>query len=582
MAGLLSLRGNASWQNAIDGAQLDRGDILRRHAYTRVTGPLLARYQGELQTGGEQALWLWEAIGEACEWLCDILLAAFRKELLQYDGVTGKWTGFERLIASEEPLSFEFREDGWRFPVRITGIPDLVLYDAEASRWCCVEFKLGSSAPESDLAQAALYCRLLERHAGIGGTLALVRFNPKRQELLLDSAKLRDAQAYLLRLAGNLAQADRLDMAPKPVPAEYEDMGKQLIATLSNFGLDATLLPPTVVGPSFARYAIRPGRTTQVKRVVSRAEDLGVQLGVDTPMIQTDDGRVVIDIPRKDREVVPFSAIRSKLAAPDPHHPASRLPVGVDLSGRIHWLDFSEPELAHVLVAGTAGSGKSEWLRTAIASLLLSNTPDTLRLVLVDPKRTAFAQLRHSPFLWTLAALLLPPEHSFADVLNQLVEQMECRYQLFERAGVDHLSAYCEKTKILLPRIFCICDEFADVTADRREQKIVEDRVVRLGAKARAAGIHLILATQHPDARTITGRLQANVSARVCLRASTYQQSLVALKATGAERLLGRGDLLFSHNGRIVRLQAPYLSDEERAEIFSGQPAGQPSPAATQ
>src|ERR1039457_5533343 len=119
-----------------------------------------------------------------------------------------------------------------------------------------------------------------------------------------------------------------------------------------------------------------------------------------------------------------------------------------------------------------------------------------------------------------------------------------------------------------MPRILCVIDEFADMMADARERRLLEDRVVRLGAKARAAGIHLILATQHPDAKTVTGRLQANLSVRVCLRTTTWHQSMVALKRRGAERLLGKGDLFFAQGDRLLRLQSPYLGEGERREIF--------------
>jgi DNA segregation ATPase FtsK/SpoIIIE, S-DNA-T family len=149
-----------------------------------------------------------------------------------------------------------------------------------------------------------------------------------------------------------------------------------------------------------------------------------------------------------------------------------------------------------------------------------------------------------------------------------LITEMESRYRLFHEAGVDDLLTWRSRWSNTMPRIVCIIDEFADMMADARARKLLEVRVVRLGAKARAAGIHLILATQHPDARTVTGRPQANLSVRVCLRTTTWQQSMVALKRRGAERLLGKGDLFFLQGDRLWRLQAPYLSEVERREIF--------------
>src|SRR5205807_2499044 len=148
-------------------------------------------------------------------------------------------------------------------------------------------------------------------------------------------------------------------------------------------------------------------------------------------------------------------------------------------------------ESPHVLVVGTAGSGKTEWLRTAIAALILSNTPNTLRLVLVDPKRLAFRDLGASPFLLNPNALVLPPDGSVVDVLDSLNQEMEKRYREFDNAAADDLRSWRVKTGGIMPRIVCVIDEFADMMTDPRDRRILEDRVVRLGAKARAAGIHL-------------------------------------------------------------------------------------------
>jgi S-DNA-T family DNA segregation ATPase FtsK/SpoIIIE len=264
---------------------------------------------------------------------------------------------------------------------------------------------------------------------------------------------------------------------------------------------------------------------------------------------------------------VPFSVVRPER---DPVHGGSQVPLGVDLNMQVRCIDLSSSDSPHVLVVGTAGSGKTEWLRTAIAALLLSNTPDTLRLVLVDPKRVAFRDLAASPFLLNTGALVLPPDDSVVDVLDSLIQEMEKRYREFETASADDLRSWRVKTGGNMPRFVCVMDEFADMMADPRDRRSLEDRVVRLGAKARAAGIHLILATQHPDYKTVTTRLQANLSVRVCLRTTTKLQSQVALRRSGGERLLGKGDLFYSIGDRLWRMQAPYLDESERQRIFLG------------
>ena len=284
-------------------------------------------------------------------------------------------------------------------------------------------------------------------------------------------------------------------------------------------------------------------------------------------MIHIASGRLVIDIARPDPQTVSFSSILEQLPGADGRG-CSRAPLGMDLNGRLQFVDLASSNNPHLLVAGTAGSGKSEWLRSAIAGLMLSNTPETLRLVLIDPKRTAFAELKESPFLYGPSGLVYPPEHSALDVLDSLIEEMERRYKLFEQNLASDLPEYQAKTRNVLPRIVCVCDEYADLLADRATTKSLETAITRLGAKARAAGIHLIIATQYPDRKTVGGALKMNLSGRVCLRVANYTQSNMIINQSGAERLLGNGDLFFLSIGDPVRLQSPYLSAEDRAQIF--------------
>jgi DNA segregation ATPase FtsK/SpoIIIE, S-DNA-T family len=286
------------------------------------------------------------------------------------------------------------------------------------------------------------------------------------------------------------------------------------------------------------------------------------------PMIHNSDGRLVIDIARPDPQVVTFGSILDQLPKPDGRG-CSRTPLGVDLNGRLQFVDLASSNNPHLLVAGTSGSGKSEWLRSAIAGLMFSNTAETLRLVLIDPKRTAFAELKGSPYLHGPNGLVYPPEHSAIEVLDSLIEEMERRYQLFEQNVVVDLPEYQTKTGKVIPRIVCVCDEYADLLVDRAATKNVAAAIGRLGAKARAAGIHLIIATQYPDRKTVEGALKMNLGGRVCLRVSNHHQSNMIINRSGAERLLGNGDLFFLSIGDPVRLQAPFLRAEERARFFS-------------
>jgi DNA segregation ATPase FtsK/SpoIIIE-like protein len=243
--------------------------------------------------------------------------------------------------------------------------------------------------------------------------------------------------------------------------------------------------------------------------------------------------------------------------------------LGVDLAGNLHSVDLSQNTCPHMLVAGTAGSGKSEWLRSALAGLLLANTPSTLQLVLIDPKRSAFNGMEGSPYMYQGWDILHPIDRPIAEVLDVLIDEMNNRNLLFKQEGADDLTAYLAKTGKPLPRLVLFCDEYFDLIAERRTRQDIEMKVARLGSKGRSSGIHLIIATQYPKADVVTGVLKANLSGRVCLRMTDAKQSQVVLGQSGAERLLGKGDLLFQDVGEPKRLQAAFLPEPDRKRIFS-------------
>jgi hypothetical protein len=549
IAGLLE--GPEGWSVVLDRDSLDDVAALIRHAYERHLGPRLAAHEAVLQNCGKEVLFTWEALKSFCGWLCRLLQAAREKGWLE----SGRW------LVSEQPLAREFHRPGWRAPVRLTGRADCVLRDPVSGRLALLEFKLGPGAEEADLAQAALYQALLDPAADI----ALVRFEPEASERLVAAQDLNESRERLLELAAHLAGV--VPPAP-PSPGIYDELGKKLVRAFDSFGLKVSLAGDPVVGPSVVRFRLRPGPGVTVNRVIARAADVGVHLGITAPLIQVEENRLVADLERPDREGVPFSRIREALPELDPLQGSALVPLGVDLDNRVGALSLADADSPHLLVAGTTGSGKTEWLRSSVAALLLSNTPETLRLILIDPKLSSFRELANSPYLWHPQALVYPAEQEPVEELDRLIEEMEERFERFREGGDNDLAGWRARTGQTLPRLVCIIDEFADLMADRRTARAFEDRVVRLGAKARAAGIHLVLATQHPDAKTVTGRLQANLPARVSFRTATYQQSLVALKTRGAERLLGKGDLLFSLKGTLRRYQAALLGDEERREIF--------------
>ena len=574
------LMGKHGWQAALEPGEFQDAARLAAHTYEMLLGPRLNSAQASLRECGSEALGLWQATQSMCAWLCRMLESAVERGVIQYDPQTRAWMGSENLCRPEHPLLWELHEPGWTAPVQISGVADAVLRDPASGRWCVLEYKLGQGHAEADLAQACLYHAMLTASdwAPAGGALAVFSFRPELEERFYSSSELHEAQAALRNLIGRLAgvlseQAYQQPPAASPDPpapqAAHSELGHRLVRALRDYGVSVVWNGELIAGPTFLRFPILPGRNVKKKAITDRAGELQMQLQLEeAPFIDLAQGRLVIDVQRPDRQTVAFSSVCAQISRP--RNGSSLVPLGVDLNGKLQSVDLASPNNPHLLVAGTSGSGKSEWLRMAIAGMILANTPDTLRLVLIDPKRTAFTELQGSSFLFGRKGLVYPPEDRTMDTLESLIEEMEERYRRFSKEAASDLAEYTARTGNMLPRIVCICDEYADLIGDRAAKKEVENAVHRLGAKARAAGIHLIIATQYPDRNTVGGALKMNLGGRVCLRTTNHIQSNMIINQSGAERLLGKGDLFFLSIGEPLRFQAPYLSAEERARIFGG------------
>jgi DNA segregation ATPase FtsK/SpoIIIE, S-DNA-T family len=557
--------------------------LLREHAYTRLIGPKLFQHQAVLREYADRLVDFWRAVECLTDWLAEILFAIWNTQKSDTVVTPEFFQDVTTFVWTERPLSWEVRLPGWTDSVRLSGAADAVWWVPRRG-WCVLELKIGQTAPEADLGQACLYHQMLRAigegdrafSASAAGPLALVSFEPQRRERLLQPPQLQAAQETLLPLIGRLAGVLPDKAPPNPLPspvaapenAGIAELGKQLLRVLEEYGAKVEMHGEPIVGPAFIRFPLKPARGVKWKKVADSADELPHRMGFETaPFISQENGCVMIDVRRPDRATVLFREIERQLPQSDPQFGCSRIILGVGLDGALHTADLSEPENAHVLVAGTTGSGKSEWLRVVLAGLLSANTPETLRLVLIDPKRNAFHELRGSEFLLTPESLVYPDEQSVTAVLAALAEEMDARYRKIE--GYDNLAHYLRETGDALPRIVCVCDEYFDlVNRDRQERKEIERLISRLGAKARAAGIHLIVATQRPDRETVKGALDANLPARLALKVQKRIESMMVLQEPGAENLLGHGDLLFRNVGKPVRLQAPYLPPEERSRIF--------------
>ncbi|MFH0994856.1 MAG: FtsK/SpoIIIE domain-containing protein [Pseudomonadota bacterium] len=592
-ARLLGSDDRFNWKPALIEATPDEQEWQQRlmhHLYERLIGPAIQREQVHLRNTTHSVIAFWTAAQELCEWLASLLWESRKPG-----------TDIDLVFSPEQEVSISFFETGWTDSVVLSGIADLVLKIPESTgpnqpratqnsnlgtqsrpHWCVVEFKLGLACPEADLAQVCLYHRMLSEQAGaLSGVMAYIRFSPDKTERIFMPDEIRDAQKHLKNLIARLAgvlPGGSVSRAPPPrdmpVPQNSPSVlpqAEQLVSIFSEYGKEISLDGSPVTGPTFIRFFIRLGKGVKLTTVQGIGKEIQHRMELAAPpYIHISEGRVVVDIQRPDRQMIRFSDIRNQLPKPDASFGCSQIILGVDLSNTLRMADLAEPENAHILIGGTTGSGKSEWMRTAIAGLLLTNTPDTLRLVLIDPKRNAFNDLKGSAFLLNPSALVYPDEQPAERVLEELADEMERRYKRLQEAGADTVDRLGYLARVSLPRILCICDEYFDlINRDRESRKKIEAQIFRLGAKARSAGIHLMIATQHPNRQTIKGTLDVNLPARVGLKVSKGIDAAVLLNRKGAENLLGNGDLLFKNIGEPVRLQSPLLGIEERRLIFA-------------
>lgn len=535
---------------------------LLEHTYLWCVGPQVVAHQAQLQRVASELLTYWRAVQHLTKWLCAVLW--------QHSQPAQAIEEMRRFIfeGSEVECQVELQDPAWTDTVVLHGRIDALLRQPTSGQVCAVELKLGQTNPEADLAQGCLYHLLLTESTRIAGgsparRLALLTFQPEPHERVWTADQLKDAQQQLRALVGHLAGVVRgKPEKPRPRPKGLREMAERLETVFKEFDAPIQLEGEPLVGSSFYRFWATPARKVSARKILGMAETVWPRLRTEQPPhISLEHGRLAIDVQRPDRQIVPWHAI----PPPKPRERSggcSQFPVGVSIHGHWTFADFANPEHAHILVAGTTGSGKSVWLRALIASLCHNNTADSLRLLLIDPKRTGFGMLAGSPFLYR--PIVYPSEEDILVTLDELIQQMEGRYARFEQTGSSDLPEYLTRQRAPIPRIVCICDEYADlILADTRIGKEVERRIGRIGAKGRAAGLHLVLATQRPSRDVVGGVIKANLNARVALKVNSALESRLILEQNGAETLLGYGDLLFKDLGQPSRLQAPLISDQE-------------------
>jgi len=352
----------------------------------------------------------------------------------------------------------------------------------------------------------------------------------------------------------------------KPESGDIQLNSDQIKKTLHNFGIPVSM-DEVYVGPTVSQYTLKPAQGVKLSKITNLSNNLALDLATSSIRIEAPipgKALVGIEIPNKKRVSV---GLREMLGAKEFYK--DNLPLlfalGKDVKGDNIYADLAD--MPHLLVAGTTGSGKSICLNCIILSLLYRNSPEDMKIVLIDPKKVEF------PVFDSIDHLLCPVISSADETivaLKWLVGEMERRFAVLKNAGNRDVGSYNKRWKEgmeKIPYIIVVMDELADLMMSRGKE--LENYIVRLAQKARAVGIHLILATQRPSVEVITGLIKANISSRIGLKVASQIDSRTMIDSVGAEKLLGKGDLLFSSKDspKPRRIQGPFVSEKEIKDV---------------
>ncbi len=373
-----------------------------------------------------------------------------------------------------------------------------------------------------------------------------------------------------------------------PTSGNIKENSMIIKSTLENFGIPVEMAEVNV-GPAVTQYAFKPAEGVKLSKITTLSNNLALALAAHPIRIEAPipgKSLVGIEVPNKVRSVV---TLRNLITQPNYQNATTPLVValGRNVAGSALFTDITEGP--HLLVAGATGTGKTIFLNTLILSLLYRCTPDNLRLIMVDPKRVEFQHYNDIPHL------LCPVIYDATKTINALTwltHEMERRFEVFSEVPARNLASYNNNKSIIasglqMPYIVFVVDELADLMAAKGRE--IEAGIVRLAQMARATGIHLVLATQRPSVEVITGLIKANVPTRITFQVSSQIDSRTVIDTSGAEKLLGAGDMLFASakSAKIVRIQGPYISEKEVQKVAAfiidqGKKLGDPQAALSQ
>lgn len=339
--------------------------------------------------------------------------------------------------------------------------------------------------------------------------------------------------------------------------------------TLESFGIKSEIVN-VEVGPAITRFSLKPGEGVKLSKILSLQNDIALALGAPNLILETPvPGKAVIgiEVPNLKPAIVKLG----NLLNTDEFLNSETLlifPLGRKINGEVVFADLAK--MPHLLIAGTTGSGKSIFIHNMLISFLMKNTPETLNLILIDPKRVELIRYQSLPHLLLNPVVDLKKTLS---VFNWLINEMDERYKKLEALGARDIDGYNKKLiqrkGKIMPRIVLVIDEMADLMITYGSS--VEAMIIRLAQMARATGIHLILATQRPSVDIVTGLIKANIPNRICFKVASQVDSRTVLDAAGAEKLIGSGDGLFisTHLHSPLRIKAPFVTEEEMDRVIS-------------
>ena len=394
----------------------------------------------------------------------------------------------------------------------------------------------------------------------------------KEEELTVDSVPEKAAKPYVFPPLSLLKRSHTQEEEKR---SEIEKNAQTLKETLKSFGITVSISNVSV-GPSVTRYELQPEQGVKLAKIVSLSNDIKMRLAAADIRIEAPipgKSAVGIEVPNKNSQIVYLGDILSSPAFQE-NKMKLAFGVGKDIGGKVVVTDIAK--MPHLLVAGATGAGKSVSINTLIMSILYRYSPEEVRMIMVDPKVVELQVYNGIPHL--LIPVVTDPKKAAA-ALNWTVAEMTSRYKKFAAYGVRDLSGYNEKIRGLteeerekeglsvLPQILIIIDELADLMMVSASE--VEDAIVRLTQLARACGMHLIIATQRPSVNVITGLIKANVPSRIAFSVSSGVDSRTIIDMNGAEKLLGKGDMLFFPQNlpKPIRVQGAFVSDEEVAKV---------------